>query len=756
MPKRTLIRRVYAAALVLAPGMVVQGMARAATSVVLHRFNDRMPHGINPYAGVVRDTAGNLYGTTLAGGRGNGGGGVVFKVNPAGSETVLHEFQGGTDGVSPTDGVILDAAGNLYGTTKQGGSANQGVVYKVAPGGQETVLYTFTGGTDGGNPAGGLVLDSAGSVYGTTLGGGIAEGTQGDGVIFKLSASGQEMVLYTFTTPGEPTGVIRDAAGDLFGTLQTGGAQGAGAIYELSAAGQFSLLYSFPTGDYESLPLGHLIRDSAGNIYGACMSGGATGAGMVYKLDPQAAVTVLYTFTGGADGGNPQAGLVRDAAGNLYGAAQRGGSAGGHGVVFIVDPAGQETVLHSFTNQLDGGTPNGALVRDPAGNLLGTTVYGGENGNSGVVYRLDTAGTETSLYLFPGGPSGGREPKGGVIRDSIGNLYGTTYHGGVYGAGLVYELDTSGRFSVLYPFTGGADGALPSAGLILDSEGNLYGTTQAGGAWGEGAVYKVDPSGKETVLYSFTGALDGALPMSGVIGDPGGNLYGTTQGGGEFGYGVVYKLDPSGKQTVLHTFTNGADGGSPQAGVIMDSEANLYGTTTYGGQINYEALNYGVVYKLDAEGNQTTLYTFRGPPTGGDGAHPYSGVVMDPAGNLYGTTNQGGTTGCACGIVYRIDTSGNETVLYKFGANGGFPSRRDFGRGRRSLWRRFERRSLRSDSYWPGDSPCRDGCGAVGPYPRFRRQHVWHDQWHRSVRDDFRGTRAVAGGRRVKIVSLYA
>ncbi|MGB7438829.1 MAG: choice-of-anchor tandem repeat GloVer-containing protein [Candidatus Acidiferrum sp.] len=188
----------------------------------------------------------------------------------------------------------------------------------------------------------------------------------------------------------------------------------------------------------------------------------------------------------------------------------------------------------------------------------------------------------------------GASPNGALIRDSGGDLYGTTNGGGTSGAGVVFKLDTSGNETVLYSFTGGSDGGYPLSGVISDSGGNLYGTTQGGGASAAGVVFKLDTSGHETVLYSFTGGVDGGYPLWVTLArDSAGNVYGTTAGGGASGYGVVFKLDPLGNETVLHGFTGGDDGASPYAGVVLGPDGNLYGTTPFGGQTNA-----GVVFEI--------------------------------------------------------------------------------------------------------------------------------------------------------------
>jgi uncharacterized repeat protein (TIGR03803 family) len=350
---------------------------------------------------------------------------------------------------------------------------------------------------------------------------------------------------------------------------------------------------------------------------------------------------LLHAFRGGADGANAYTSLVQDSAGNFYGTTSSGGSAR-RGTVFKIDTTGNETVLHSFTGGADGESPAAGLVLDPAGNLYGTTGYGGSSG-LGTVFKVDTSGNETVLYNFTGGIGGpdGANPLAGVILDPAGNLYGTTYLGGASGAGTVFEVDTNGKETVLYSFAGGVDGAISGAELVRDPAGNLYGTTLYGGPSDGGTVFKLDTSGKEIVLHSFTGSAtgDGANPYAGLFRDAAGNLYGTTYYGGVSGNctdgcGTVFKLDTTGKETVLHSFVGRADGANPAAGLIRDPVGNLYGTTAYGGRSGF-----GTVFKLDPNGKETLLHSFIGTP---DGATPYANLVRDAAGNLYGTTFHGG------------------------------------------------------------------------------------------------------------------
>jgi uncharacterized repeat protein (TIGR03803 family) len=364
---------------------------------------------------------------------------------------------------------------------------------------------------------------------------------------------------------------------------------------------------------------------------------------------------VLYTFQGAAsgDGSGPQAGLVRDSSGNLYGTTTLGGGLN-RGTVFKVEISGHTSVLHYFRGR-DGAEPLAGLIRDPAGNLYGTTWSGGASG-FGTVFKVRKTGKGVVLYAFKGGATDGRGPLAGLVRDASGNLYGTTFGGGTSNLGVVFRLDPIRTETVRYSFLGGTDGWGPEAGLVRDSAGNLYGTTGGGGAsGGYGTVFKLDPSGIETVLYAFAGGMDGINPQAGVVRDAWGNLYGTTSAGGDLtcNCGTVFKLDTAGTETVLYRFT-GTDGSVPVAGVVRDAKGNLYGTTSRGG-----AFGYGTVFKLDKADALTVLHSFT---RGADGATPNAGLVFDTAGNLYGTASQGGAVlarSCrgpihGCGVVFEI------------------------------------------------------------------------------------------------------
>jgi uncharacterized repeat protein (TIGR03803 family) len=376
-----------------------------------------------------------------------------------------------------------------------------------------TVLYNFTGGADGAYPMyGSLVLDKAGNLYGTDSG-----GASGYGVVFKLDAkNGKLTVLYSFTG-GEDgatpyAGLVRDAAGNLYGTTTSGGASGYGVVFKLEKTGKESVLYSFTGGNDGGKPIGGLVRDSAGNLYGTTNLGGALGCGVVFRLDKTGKETVLHNFSGWpTDGCSPVSSLVLNKAGNLLFGATNSGGAWDVGVVFKMGAkTGEETVLHSFNYSTgdDGAGPWGALLVGPGGDLYGTTSWGGNGGSDGdydvgTVFKVDPeTGKEAVLWDFDGIGEDEGGPYGGVIQNKAGKLYGTSTED-ITGdsPGAVWELDPkTGNLSVLYNFSGPPDGAYPLASLVMDPKGALYGTTEYGGSgscsiyWGGcGVVFKLVP-----------------------------------------------------------------------------------------------------------------------------------------------------------------------------------------------------------------------------------------------------------------------
>jgi uncharacterized repeat protein (TIGR03803 family) len=415
-----------------------------------------------------------------------------------------------------------------------------------------------------------------------------------------------------------------------------------------------SVVYSFLGESDGQYPVDSLALDSGGNLYGTTSSGGydpclGIGCGAAWELSPSSggwAFTSIHIFGGGRDGAQPLAGFILDARGNLYGTTGLGGNdtdcvALGPGCGAVIEfshtPDGWvEKTLATFNGPGSGWYPLANLTMDSAGNLYGTTEYGGSSnfcngdaGGCGIVFRLSpkTGGgwTETVLHVFHSAPLG-------------------------------------------------SDGYLPFSGVTLDAAGNLYGTTLNGGSstlcagFGCGIVYKLTPTAtgpwKETVLHTFADGPDGAGPWGGVILDSKGNLYGTVQDGGDLsvcngiGCGAVFELSPLSNGTwrfqVLHTF-EGPDGTTPVAGLTFDSQGNLLGTTHLGGDLTCKnGAGCGTVFRLSHSStgwNETTLHAFTGYP---DGSQPFASVTEDSSGNIFGTTLYGGVTSTCCGTVFEI------------------------------------------------------------------------------------------------------
>jgi uncharacterized repeat protein (TIGR03803 family) len=383
--------------------------------------------------------------------------------------TVLHEFYGGPDGYQPQDGLTVDARGNFYGATEQGGMGYYayGVAFKLSKVRSNWILSTLTEfghDEDGYYPYAGVTLGPDTAVYGTTEDGGVGCGGNGCGTVFRLTT---------------PANVPR-------------------SVYNPDAR---TVIYRFSGPDGQN-PLGRLIFDRAGNMYGTTSNGGPRGAGTIFQLTgsgSQWILTTLYGFGDGFDGGQPWGELVMDAAGNLYGTNAQGGGLCYCGVVFELSPSAggwNYQVLHTFVPAQDGGWPHAGLTMDAAGNLYGTTSTYGPN-LGGTVFELSPMNGGWNfnvIYALSG--SSGDGPAGSLLLDSAGNLYGTTQLNGAYDEGSVFKLTPQNGtwvYTALHDFTVGDDGAEPKGNLLMDSSGNLYGMTSYGGRYGGGTVWEITP-----------------------------------------------------------------------------------------------------------------------------------------------------------------------------------------------------------------------------------------------------------------------
>jgi uncharacterized repeat protein (TIGR03803 family) len=418
-------------------------------------------------------------------------------------------------------------------------------------------------------------------------------------------------------------------------------------VIKPAQAQNFSVIHAFTDGVDGAFPEASLTIDETGNLYGTTIIGGgvngrdcdprAAGCGVAFKMMPHNGGWIfapLFAFDD-FDGAAPVAPLTFGPGGLLYGSTTDGGnnlncfsSFYGCGVVFTLQPPPTicrsalcywlENPIYTFTSESDGFEPMGNLAFDQAGNIYGTTAYGGTNtcgtgANCGNVFQLSRSGsawTKTTLYNFTPG-SDGIWPVSGVITDSSGVLYGITNQGGTYDFGTVFELtpsESGWTETVIYNFQDGVDGGGPWGGLLMDAEGNLYGTTATGGAGHGGTVFELSPSGGRwtfSVVASLFG-VEGGGSVGSLTFDSAGNLYGTTRGDGAYGYGNIFKLTPSGRQWIysdLYDFTGGSDGRSPYAGVTLDSGGNLYGTTLEGGNTGGACASFGcgVVFEITPE-----------------------------------------------------------------------------------------------------------------------------------------------------------
>jgi uncharacterized repeat protein (TIGR03803 family) len=377
---------------------------------------------------------------------------------------------------------------------------------------------------------------------------------------------------------------------------------------------------------------------------------------------PAQTFTTLFSFDN-TNGANPEAALVQGADGNFYGTAVFGGAYGG-GTVFQITPGGAFTTLYSFCAQpncTDGANPEAGLVQAGNGDFYGTTYDGGAQGD-GTVFRITPTGALTTLYSFCAQTNcgDGVNPVAGLVQTAKGDFYGTTEFGGAYNAGTVFQIVPSGTLTTLYSFCAQQncpDGQYPASGLRQGSNGNFYGTTKRGGAHHSGGTaFQITPRGALTTLYSFcaqTDCMDGEIPYAGLVEDPEGNLYGTTFAGGiQFGNGegTVFQINPSGTLTTLHRFCSlslCADGEAPFAGLVWAANRDTYGTTVFGG-----AHAGGEVFQVTPGGTLTTLYSFCAQTNCTDGEAPYAGLVQATNGDFYGTTEYGGANNV--GVVFSL------------------------------------------------------------------------------------------------------
>ena len=612
------------------------------------------PGAVRPAGPLVQATDGNFYGTTTAGGTGDNG--TIFKMTPAGVVTVMHEFIHASDGSFPTSALIQASDGNLWGTTGDGGFYGAGTIFKMTLAGVFTTVYPFNPNNDGGYPRSPLTQGTDGNFYGLAT----YQGPNLKGTAFKITPAGTFSVLHPFaggmTDGAYPQGpLIQATDGNFYGLTSGGGLGDVGTILKMTPAGGVTVIHSFTAQDGASLAGNALVQAPGGTLYGTMPYGGSLFSGIAFSLQTDGTgFGVLHTFGNGTEGVYPTGPLIRGADGNFYGAAAASGNASGRGTVFKMIPAGTVTMVREFTGS-DGDYPQGSVTQGSDGKLYGTTQYGGVYG-AGAAFAVSTDGsTFTPLVSFTGGTDGAR-PSAPVTLGTDGNLYGVTEVGGTEDGGTVFRMTPAGAVTILHHFP---CCAYPTVGLVQASDGNFY------GAAGQ-ELFKITPGGTYTRLHYLDSTTEGYHPMA-FIQATDGNFYAAASGGGVPNKGTIFRMTPDGTINVLHTFAGGInDGDQPVASLLQAGDGKLYGTSTAGG-----LSSEGTAFTITLAGSFALLHSFSMSVEGG---RPQAPLIQGNDGNFYGTTSAG--TPASSGGVFKMTPAGAVTLVRGFSGSlteGGNP-----------------------------------------------------------------------------------
>ena len=693
-----------------------------------------------PNGPLIQATDGSLYGTTTYG----GSGGCIFRITTAGTLTVLHSF-GLYDGGGP-QGLVQGSDGSFYGVTAVGGTDNAGTVFKITPAGSLTTLYNFSG-SDGSGPTGALVAAADGNLYGSTSAG----GSSGNGTVFKITPGGALTTIHSFSSAegyGPQGTLLRASDGNFYGTTKYGaGFNTYGTIFKVTPSGALTTIHNFTLGD-GTQPAGQLIQGSDGNIYGSTSDGGKYGGGVLFKLtiggavqpptvatSPATSVTDSSATLGAsvtANGADTQAWFTYGTDSSLAGAVSSPHLGVGSSPFAVTNTLSVSRLSAITTYYFQAFASNSAGTSSspitsfttaglPVYSISGTVSFAGK-GLAGVNVVLDGSGGQSGPtngsgdYFFEPGAGGnytvtpvasgytfvpasvsfsnlnsdqvanftalvsapmpalttlvsfngtnGATPAG-LVQARDGNLYGSTSAGGVNSQGTIFRLTTAGGLTTMHSFSG-SDGITPGGAPVQASDGNLYGITTSGGTGGAGTAYQLDLSGGFTAIANF-GIENGPSSGESLIQAADGNLYGTTVGG-FIGPPSVFRMTRAGVLTILDTFAVGGNG--PYAGLLQATDGNFYGTLYGGGGI---ASQPGLVFKMTPSGSVTAFYIFCTQANCADGETPETALIQGADGNIYGTTEQGGSD--RGGVAFRLTPAGVQTVLHSFSlADGGGPS----------------------------------------------------------------------------------
>ncbi|MDB6173169.1 MAG: 3-carboxymuconate cyclase [Chthoniobacteraceae bacterium] len=645
--------------------------------------------GAQPAAKLVLGSDGSYYGVNVQGGA--NGMGTLFKLLPNGTALTMVVFTGAGEkfrGAQPYAPLLAGGDGYLYGTTSRGGLYDSGTVFKVSESdGSLITLFEFGGklaGAKGANPYAALVRGANGLLYGSTAKGGKSD----DGTLFSLSTDGTVETLVEFTDKGPknkgsaPYGSLTVGAdGNFYGTTARGGGGDFGTIFRMTAAGDLTTLVEL-TGrsgkNRGALPEAALIAGPDGDFYGTTFGGGLDNIGTVFKVTAGGNLTTLVDFTGKGlrnRGSQPQSSLLAGADGYFYGTTFRGGE-GDAGTVFKMSANGELSTVLEFAGVNPVSYFQGGIIRGKDTNFYGVTAANGVQGK-GTVYRITLAGVTKTLAEFTGNGStnSGSTPRAPLLQGEDGNFYGVTLKGGAFDFGTIFKITPAGVLTTLVEFTGNGavnKGASPRAALIQAGGGDFYGVTSEGGAENAGTVFRLKANGSLTTLVEFTGngAIKGASPNSSLLLGKDMNFHGTTEKGGEKGFGTIFSMTPEGLLTTQVEFADdpaGVRGAFPEAALVEGSDGNYYGTTATGG-----ATGYGTLFRITPIGGFSTLVEFTGNRPQNRGAYPIGALFAASDGNLYGTTSFGGAKGF--GTAFRMTLNGVLTTLAELDyKDGGYP-----------------------------------------------------------------------------------
>lgn len=616
--------------------------------------------GSNPKSSLAVDETGTIFGISSQGGASNSG--TLFRYTN-GEFEVLYELNSATDGNNASADLIQIDSETFVGATFNGGENGGGVLFKYSLSSGFDPLFHFDANGVGSNPTGSIVYID-GDIYGTCSNG----GNFGFGSVWKYSNSSLN-VLYSFqgNDPGSypRSGVILGSDNSLYGSTQFGGEFNQGTIFKIETDGTgFETIYSLNSATSDGrYPIGKLVESSPGVFLGLCAEGGTSGSGSVFKVTDSGDYSVLRALQSPLDGGFPKAGLSNEIDGRFYGVTEFGGP-NGFGTVFSVEENGNYTVHHNFDYTDDGGNAQAALTVFNS-MLYGCAAAGGAN-NFGTVFSFNPEGTLDKLHDFSL-PLGGSSPKG--LFNINNNFYGIAATGGSFNTGVFYKVSLSGEKSKLHDFDPEMEGQNPNGDLYWsDENGVFYGSARFGGLTESGSVYSINEEGDLTTLYFFEGGAQGEFPYSSPVLHSNGNLYGTTLAGGTFGDGVLYSIDQEGNYTVLHNFFGFFEGSASESQMVETESGLLYGLCSEGG-----SFNSGSLFEFNPETNAITiLHNFSSTS---DGSSPKSKLLLHSDGNLYGTTSEGLSGG---GSVFRYSFTNGFEVLHAMNptSDGSSP---DFG-----------------------------------------------------------------------------